>query len=125
MGKIRRALTFLFVLMLFLPLPVRAAQFSGEYLLYVCGSDKNGAELVNGGHAACQAYIAGIIDYHNLLRSLGTAPSVDFCIPEDVELYELQHKVVSYVFKNRSAHSKFIASPGVALALFSAYPCKK
>ena len=51
------------------------ALFSGAYLLQLCQRDAAGNEMVPGGAAACQSYISGIIDYHNLLRSLGTAPS--------------------------------------------------
>lgn len=101
----------------------QAARFTGEYLLQVCGSDEKGRELVKGGHVACQAYIAGVLDYHNLIRSLGTAPSVDFCVPSDIGLTMLQKQVTSYIFKNRGQHEKFIASPGVALAMFANYPC--
>lgn len=104
--------------------PAGAARFSGEYLMYVCGRDENGKELVSGGHIACQAYIAGVLDYHNLIRSMGAAPGVDFCVPENVDMYHLQDQVLSYIFRHREQHAKFVASPGVALALYSAYPCK-
>jgi len=102
----------------------QAARFSGAYLIQICASDKNGKEYVPGGHSACQSYIAGIVDYHNLVRALGTAPSVDFCIPEGVDMYVLQDKVVRYLIKNEEAHKNFIAAPGVALALFSSFPCQ-
>lgn len=111
-------------LLLILPLQARAAQFTGEYLLYVCASDKNGKELVAGGHATCQAYISGVLDYNTLIQSLGTAPSVDFCVPKDVKLNVLQKYVYAYIFKYRVQHSKFIAAPAVALALHNKYPCK-
>lgn len=101
-----------------------AAQFSGSYLLHVCGSDLNNKELAPGGHIACQAYIAGLLDYHNLLRTLGTAPSIDFCVPKKTELDKLQKQVFSYVFKNRHQHGSFTAAPAVALALHNTYPCK-
>lgn len=104
--------------------PASAARFSGEYLLSMCGSDRNGRELAPGGHIACQAYIAGVLDYNNLIRSLGTAPSVDFCVPEGVSMNDLQEQVVSYLLRNREDHAKFIAAPGVALALFEIFPCK-
>ena len=105
--------------------PARAAQFSGEYLLKVCASDEKGREITPGGHIACQGYIAGILDYHNLIRSLDTAPSVNFCVPEEVTLYDLQHQVMSYILRNRKEHEKFIAAPGVALALYELFPCKE
>ncbi|MCE7887844.1 MAG: hypothetical protein DYH13_10140 [Alphaproteobacteria bacterium PRO2] len=105
--------------------PAQAARFSGDYLLQMCLSDKNGKELVPGGHVACQSYIAGVLDYHNLIRSLGTSPSVEFCVPENVGLNQLQKDVASYLYKNKSQHGAFIAAPAVALALFNAYPCGK
>ncbi|MCB1721859.1 MAG: hypothetical protein KDI11_08910, partial [Alphaproteobacteria bacterium] len=71
--------------------PAVAARFSGDYLLQVCGSDKQGNELLSGGHIACQAYISGLMDYHNLIRSLGTAPSVDFCVPEGTPFLTISH----------------------------------
>ena len=103
----------------------QAARFTGGYLIHMCSSDENGRELVDGAHIACQAYIAGVLDYHNLIRSLGTAPSVDFCIPEGVNMNTLQKNVLSYFIRNRHQHERFVAAPGVALALYSAYPCAK
>lgn len=105
--------------------PVQAARFSGDYLLQMCASDENGKELVPGGHIACQAYIAGVLDYHNLISSMGTSPSVDFCVPEDVGLNQLQQNVASYIFKHKKQHGAFVASPGVALGLYTYYPCGK
>lgn len=107
------------------PANTMAAQFSGSYLLHICGVDKNGKELAPGGHIACQAYIAGILDYHNLQRSLGTAPTVDYCVPDEVNLKTLQSQVYSYVYRNQKQHNVFTAAPAVALALYTFYPCKK
>lgn len=121
----RALLVFLAAAVSFLPQTVSAARFSGEYLLQMCATDEQGKELVPGGFVACQAYIAGIIDYHNLIRSLGTAPSVDFCVPEDMGLTAVQKRVSSYIFKNMEEHAKFIAAPGVALALYESFPCKE
>lgn len=103
----------------------QAARFSGKYLLHVCGSDANGKELVAGGHIACQAYIAGVLDYNTLIQSLGTAPSVEFCVPESVDMNLLQKQVYSYVYRTRKLHDSFIAAPAIALALHGYYPCKK
>lgn len=105
--------------------PAQAAQFSGAYLLHVCGVNPHGLELVPGGHIACQAYIAGVLDYHNLLRSLGVPPSIDFCVPKETSLDDLQKQVFAYVYKNRNQHSAFTAAPAVALALHHFYPCQQ
>lgn len=108
----------------FMPSTSYAARFSGAYLLYVCSSDGTGRELVEGGHGVCQSYIAGIVDYHTLIKSLGTAPSVDFCLSKDVTMNELQRIVVNYLRLNRSQHEDFIAAPAIGLALHNVYPCQ-
>lgn len=111
-----------------LPTPSVAQQtgalISGAYLLEVCKRDAAGKETVAGGHTACQAYIAGVVDYHNLLRSLGTSPSVDLCVPRTVTVSDLQDIVWKYLEQN-SQHDAFIAAPAVSLALFGVFPCKK
>ncbi len=113
----------IFALALFLFSEAQAARFSGDYLLQMCASDKDGKELTPGGHIACQSYIAGVMDYHNLIRSLGTSPSVDFCVPEGIGLNEIQGKVAAYIYKHKQQHGAFVASPAVALALYNYYPC--
>ena len=117
---------FVFVLtvMLLLPFQAQAARFSGQYLMSVCASDEKGREITPGGHIACQAYIAGILDYHTLIKSLGTAPGIDFCVPESAGMTKIQNRVQSYVLRNKNQHSSFIAAPGVALGLYNAFPCK-
>jgi hypothetical protein len=121
---------FLFILMMALIIPSVAraqstgALISGRYLMEICSRDDEGKEMVKGGHTACQAYIAGIVDYHNLLRSLGTAPSVDLCVPNTVKLSDLQDIVWAYL-KENAHHEAFIAAPAVSLALFQFFPCRK
>jgi hypothetical protein len=116
-------LFLLLAIFLFPALPASSAQISSEYLIHVCSSDKKGKEMVSGGHITCQAYIAGVMDYHALLSSLGTAPSISFCVPSNVELGDLQTVVLHYLLRNPQ-HKGFIASPAVALALYEAFPCK-
>lgn len=111
-------------LLLVISPPSSAAEFSGKYLMQICASDKGGNELVEGGHIACQGYIAGVLDYHSLIKSLKTAPGVDFCVPKNTSLGVLQRVIVRYLMKN-AQHDGFIASPAVALALNEAYPCHK
>jgi len=99
------------------------ALISGAYLYEICKRDEGGRETVPGAHTACQAYIAGIVDYHNLLRSLGTSPSIDLCVPNTVKLSDLQDIVWTYLEAN-TQHDSFIASPAVSLALFEVFPCR-
>lgn len=108
----------------FASFPAQAAQFSGEYLLSMCAQDQKGKEITPGGHIACQAYIAGILDYHALIKSMGTAPGIDFCVPESTAMNQVHDKVQSYIMRNRQQHNSFIAAPGVALGLYNAFPCK-
>ena len=102
---------------------VHAREFSASYLLQMCASTKSGVEMAPGAHIACQSYLAGVIDYHVLLRSLGTAPSVDFCIPPEADLNLIQKVVTLYLMKNNQ-HADFVAAPTVALALYQTWPCK-
>lgn len=116
---------FLFIL-LFLCLvygQANAALFSGGYMLQLCERGEKGEEIVVGGHTACQAYIAGLIDYHQLLRSLGTSPSVDICVPDDANMNDIQDIVYEYLLKHEDSDG-FIAAPAIALALFEHYPCE-
>ena len=92
--------------------------------MQLCASDRKGKETVKGGHTACQAYIAGIIDYHKLMKSLGTAPTIDFCVPNTESMRRLQNIVYVYLLKN-AHHAEFIAAPSVTLALYEYYPCRK
>ena len=108
----------------FFPFGVRAANFSGAYLYKICAVDAQGRELVKGGRAACQSYISGVVDYHNTLRAMDLTSNMNFCIPEDVTLNELQLRVAIYLHENLKLHRNFVAAPAVAMALFSFYPCK-
>jgi len=116
----------LFLLILFFPFQTYAqetgAHISGAYLYQVCTRDGDGNEVVKGGHTTCQAYIAGLIDYHHLLRSLGSAPSIDICVPNTVKLSDLQDIVAQYLEDNEQ-HAAFNASPAVGMALFEVFPC--
>lgn len=102
-----------------------AARFSGEYLIKVCAIDKAGKEIVKGGMLACQAYISGVIDFQNMTKSMDVSTGVEFCIPETETLNEIQLRVLAYFLENNKLHRKFVAAPGVALALSTSYPCRK
>lgn len=115
-----------FIAALFLSLfssSAHAARFSGAYLYRLCQMDENGRETVKGGHTACQAYIAGVIDYHSMLQSMKIAPRIDICIPEKTSSATLHAIVLKYLEKNKT-HDGFIAAPAVTMALYEKYPCK-
>ena len=115
----------LFGFIVFIPAKANAARFSGEYLIKVCSMNKYGEEIVKGGKIACQSYISGVIDYHNMLRSMDLTSDMNFCIPQDVSLNEIHARVLAYMYDRAKLHRKFVAAPGVAMALFSIYPCGK
>lgn len=100
-----------------------ATRFSGAYLLHVCSMSADGQEIVRGGHNACQSYISGIVDYYNLMKSLGVMPGMGFCIPNNEPLPRLQRIVVAYISKNKVQHYNFTAAPAVIMALNNSYPC--
>lgn len=114
----------LIAVLVFSASPSYAARFSGAYLLQLCDMDKNGKELVKGGHTACQAYISGVIDYHLMLQSMKMAPKLDICIPDKVESSRLHAIVLKYLKKNVE-HDGFVAAPAVTMALYETYPCKR
>lgn len=101
----------------FLNASAQAAFVTGGDLLRLCRTDT--VEAIE----SCQGYVAGVVDYHNLIRSLGTAPSVDFCIPEDMTIAEVTNVVLDH-FVQYPEHDNFIAAPAVAMALFLNFPCR-
>ena len=104
--------------------PSYAARFTGAYLLELCEKNDADQEIVLGGHAICQSYIAGIIDTHNMMKSFSAdLPSAEFCVPQDASLNEIHGIVLNYL-RNNGQHDHFIAVPAVVTALFQTYPCR-
>ena len=114
----------LFCLALTVPATAQAARFSGKSLLDLCEITPDSQEKIPGGHAACQAYIAGVLDYHAVLQSFKIAPKIDICVPESVTMNQI-HAIVLKYLKENTQHDGFIAAPAVTMALYQAYPCKK
>lgn len=96
--------------------PAMAAYVTGGDLAEYCRGDKPQNTL------KCMNYIAGVIDYHVMMQSLGTAPTTDFCLPEDLPLEEASVTVMRYL-KKSPQHASFIAAPAVTMALHETYPC--
>lgn len=71
----------------------------------------------------CMHYIAGVIDYHTLMQSLGTAPTIGYCLPETLTMQQAAFAVIAYVRK-MPQHADFIAASVVPLALNKLYPCR-
>jgi len=96
--------------------PAAAAYITGNDLLAECQSDN--AKDVFG----CMNYVAGVIDYQVMQQSMGTEPSVDFCLPEDLTIEKAAVTVMLYLEKNPQ-NGSFIAAPAVSMALGQTYPC--
>lgn len=106
------------------PRPALAAKFTGAYLLQLCDRDAKEREKIRGGHAACQSYISGVLDYHSVLQSLDVAPKIDICVPDGTPLNRLHDIVLAYLRRN-GQHDGFVAAPAVTMALYETFPCKK
>lgn len=97
---------------------VEGALMTGKTLSLLCSSAKPEDRF------ACQTYIGGVVDYHRLVKSLGTAPSVDFCLPKTLKMEQITGIVTKYIMTH-TEHQDFIAAPAVAMSLYNTYPCKK
>jgi hypothetical protein len=112
------ALVILVMGMLLLPVrPAAAAYVTTEELERNCLSHK--ADRIEG----CLQYIAGVIDYHVLMQSLGTQPTIDFCLPDKLTIEDAALAVMAYL-RVHPQHDAFIASAAVPMALHAAYPCQ-
>ena len=111
------AILLLGCLLCFWPSAARAAYVTTAELERSCLSSKR--EQVNG----CLQYIAGVIDYHILMQSFGTAPTIDFCLPANLTLEDAGVAVMRYL-RRHPQHDAFIASSAVPLALNEAFPCR-
>lgn len=108
----------LFCLLSLAPRPAAAMYVSSAELSAACQSDKR--EDIY----ACTNYIAGVIDYHILLQSLGTQPTIDFCLPDSITMQKAAVLVMAYL-KTAPQHSSFVAAASIPLALNKVFPCHK
>ena len=98
------------------PRPAEAIFMTGKDLNRSCMSDTQ-KDLYD-----CMGYIAGVIDYHMMLQSLGTAPTIDFCLPENISIEQATVVVLKYL-RSAPQNGDFIAAPVVTLALHDSFPC--
>lgn len=117
-GLMKRALfpLLLFLTLLSAPRPAAAIFMTAHELNQGCMADAQ--KDVN----YCLGYIAGVIDYHVMMQSLGTAPTIDFCLPDDLSVQQAAVAVLSYLTKSPQ-NGAFIAAPAVTLALHESFPC--
>lgn len=95
-----------------------ATYFIGAELIEKCRSDKP------EDRQACFGYVAGVIDYHVVMQSLGTAPTIDFCLPPDMPVTAAALAVIKYM-SDAPQNGSFIASSSVVMALNKTFPCAK
>lgn len=99
--------------------PAASAQYlTGQDLLAACSSKETHRIY------SCMNYVAGVIDYHIVMQSLGTTPTTDFCLPATTPLEEATVAVMTYL-RHSPQHQAFIAAPAVTMALHEIYPCAK
>lgn len=96
--------------------PARAMYMSSADLSARCQSDRS--EDIH----ACTSYVAGVIDYHLLLQSLGTNPTMPFCMPESINMQQAAVIVMAYL-KTAPQHDAFVAASAIPLAINKAFPC--
>ena len=118
MKKASLALALLFcIAAIAKPAPANAQYLMTKDLARDCLSDKR--ERMAG----CIYYITGVIDYHFLMQSFGTAPTIDFCLPESISKEQAAVIVMAYL-RTSSQNDDFIAASTIPLALNKAFPCK-
>ena len=109
---------FLMALVAAVPAPAGAVFMTGDELARSCRGDTPKDLYL------CVGYISGIIDYHVLMQSLGTAPTIDFCLPPGTKIEDAAAAVIDYLDKVPEGNA-FVAAPSVTLALNKLYPCVK
>ena len=98
--------------------PAAAMYVSTGELSRMCMSDDKAD--IHG----CVNYVAGVIDYHIVMQSLGTVPTIDFCLPNDITKPQAAVIVTAYL-RQQPQHAGFVAAASVPLALNKAFPCRQ
>lgn len=111
-------LALLALLLAGFPRAASAGYMSGTDFVTKCLSEKK--EDVYG----CVHYVAGVIDYHMVIQSLGTAPpTLAFCIPPSISMTQAAFLVLTYL-RTEPQNEGFVAAMAVPMALNKAFPCK-
>ncbi len=138
-------LTILFIAVILIAIPSPETEASNVFKPVIIYSDKetvnvppegvigsyvSAGELVDlcanntAREVTCSGYIAGIIDYHHLMRTMGQKPPVSFCIPKNIKMDRITNVVLNYMTAH-PANDAFVASPAVSVALSKEFPCKR
>ena len=109
-------LLILFIFLQISPKYAQAAYVTGDMLKERCASENPEDVLI------CANYIAGIIDYHVFMQSMGAMPDLGFCLPDAVSIEEASFVVMKYL-QNSIYYDPFIGASSVIMALHNEYPC--
>jgi hypothetical protein len=96
--------------------PGRAVYYTAGELAQACLKDDSASIQ------ACTHYVAGVIDYHQLMQSLNAAGAMKFCMPEQVSKQQAAVLVMTYL-RSAPQHDAFVAAAAIPLALNKAFPC--
>jgi len=111
------ALLIILAALAFVPRPAAAQYLMTKDLAMKCLSEKK------EDMAGCIYYITGVIDYHMVMQSFGTAPTIDFCLPESISKEQAAVLVMAYL-RQSPQNDDFIAASTVPLALNKVFPCR-
>ena len=117
---------FFVLLMLTVSFPASAKVSFNSYmrgidLLSMCRNKEMNTKVITPSF--CETYVAGVIDVHNMMRSMDFTTPVTFCIPEQYSIQQVTEIVLNDLAASPQ-HDHFVAAPAVTLALFKAFPCK-
>ena len=126
----KKVVLFLLAILIGGAAPVSAEYFTGEKVYSDC---KAALELLDNEKivaddvqkhmsGVCIGYIAGVVDFHDSLKSYGILPRPLYCMPKDTEIAQLVRTLVDYF----STHPKTLRSLGSSQALrafIDTFPC--
>jgi len=117
-----RVLIFILVMLIAVPAEAQRTSYMRSIdLLSMCRNQGENAKV--NLPMFCETYIAGVIDMHNMMRSMDFTTPVTFCIPAQYSIQQVSEIVLNDLASSPQ-HDHFIAAPAVTLALFKAFPCK-
>jgi hypothetical protein len=98
------------------------AFFSGHQILELCRAHIDGTNTIKSN--ICASYIAGMVDYQNVLLGLGWLAKKDgWCLPEHVTTRQLVRVVVEHMENIPHEILNDAGAAQVSLALLNTYPC--
>ena len=81
-------------------------------------------EYDNHRFGVCAGYIAGIVDFHTVARTVESLPFDMFCLPKNISTAQVIREVTRYLEANPDKLHD-LAAYLVVLALHETYPCRE